>query len=127
MAKKPTNSPLVSKVTVSKRVKALLQTAAKAPSNSVLAILHDWKKRKAGEAVADKPEIKKDGSGNHYVAIAVISLDTVPIQELSNVVADIVNKEGLPQSMIKAGSRIKVELTERRPCTDAECWQLYRQ
>ena len=127
MAKKPANTALVSKATVSKRVKALLQAAAKAPSTSILAILHDWKKRKAGEAIADKPEIKKDDSGNHYVAIDVISIDTVPIQELQNVVADIVNKEGLPQSMVKAGSRIKVEITERDPCTDAECWQLYRQ
>jgi hypothetical protein len=126
MAKKPTHTALVSKATVSKRVKALLQAAEKAPSKSILAILHDWKRRKAGEAVADKPEIKKDDSGNHYVAIDVISVDTVPIQELKNVVADIVNKEGLPQSMVKTGSRIQVTITERGPCTDAECWQLYR-
>lgn len=125
MAKIPANKPLISKVTVSKRVKALLQTAEKAPSKSILAVLHEWKRRKAGEPLA-KLEIKQHDSGDHYVAIEVISVDTFPIQDLSNVVADIVNKEGLPKSMVKAGSRIKVEVTERGPGTDAECWHFYR-
>ena len=124
MAKKTTETKVVSKALVNKRLVVLLQDAGKAPSDSALAILHPWGRRKTGEPVSETL-VRADDSGNHYIEIEVISIDSAPIEELSKLVTDIVNKEGLPKWMLQAGRRIEVEISESGPCTDSECWQLY--
>ena len=124
MAEKTTETKVVSKALVNKRLVVLLQGADKAPSDSALAILHPWGRRKTGEPVSE-PLVRTDDSGNHYIEIEVISIDSAPIEELSKLATDIVNKEGLPKWMVQAGRRIEVKITESGPGTDSECWQLY--
>lgn len=115
----------VSKVAVIKRLNALMKAADQAAADSALAILHDWSRRKAGEAVTRHVRVEKDESGNHFISIVVLSLDSAPIEELTRVATDIVNQEGLPKWMVQAGRRIEVRCTETPPGTDSECWQLH--
>jgi hypothetical protein len=114
----------ISKATVAKRIKALLEAAEKASSKSSLAVLRNWKRIKSGDPLA-KTEIRQDDSGNHYVSITVISHEPASLDELTKAVTDAINNEGLPQWMVRSGGRIRVEIEERGPGTDAECWHFY--
>lgn len=124
MAKETTETKVVSKALVNKRLVVLLQDADKALSDSALAILHPWGRRKTGDP-ASETRVRTDDSGNHYIEIKVISIDSAPIEELLKLVTAIVNKEGLPKWMVQTGRSIEVKITESGPCTDSECWQLY--
>ena len=116
---------LVSKATSTKRLNVLMKVADSAPADSALAILHPWDRRKTGDAVVSGARVCKDDAGNHYIAFDVVCIDDAPIEELTKLATDIVNQEGLPKWMVQAGRRIEVQITERGPGKDSECWQLY--